>query len=122
MEYAQEILSKSGKLRSKRLRKKQFVDSVPCAYCRGTGVDPKYGETSKCPVCNGRGQIKVKPPVVTCLKCAGSGREAGDLSCLACRGTGVVSVRNEAAPCPRCNGTGEEGIFYCTLCKGQGIV
>jgi len=122
MGYAQDILSNSGTLRSKRLRKKQFVDSVPCAYCRGTGIDRKFGNTSRCPVCSGRGQIKVKPPVVTCLRCRGSGREGGDLGCLACRGTGVVSLRKDAATCPRCNGTGEDGVFYCSVCKGQGIV
>ncbi len=63
----------------------------------------------------------MKPPVVTCLKCSGSGRGTGALSCLACRGTGVVSVRKEAATCPKCGGTGEDGVFYCTPCKGQGI-
>ena len=122
MEYAQEILAWSGKLQRMRFPEKRFVDSVPCAYCRGSGVNPKYGKASKCPVCSGSGKIKVTPPVVTCLKCSGSGRESGDLTCLACRGTGVVSVRNDADTCPRCGGTGKEGIFYCSPCKGQGIV
>jgi len=121
MEYAKEVLKKSGKLQGRGIRNKRFVDSVPCAYCRGTGVDPKYGNMSKCPICGATGEVKVKPPVVTCLKCLGTGREGGDLSCLACKGVGVVSVRPEADTCPKCKGTGKEGIFYCTVCQGQGI-
>jgi len=121
MEYAQEILARSGKTERRRARSKRFVDSVTCAYCRGTGVDPKYGNMSRCPVCGATGKLKVAPPVITCLKCSGSGREGGDLSCLACKGVGVVSVRKEAAACPKCRGTGEDGVFYCSVCKGQGI-
>ena len=121
MEYAREVLTRYAKVEGRRVRKKRFVHSVLCAYCRGSGVDPKYGHGSKCPVCGATGEIKVTPPVVTCLKCNGSGREGGDLSCLVCRGTGVVSVPREATACPRCRGTGEEGVFDCSLCKGQGI-
>ena len=122
MEYAQEVLARSAKLQGIRFRKKRFVDSVPCAYCRGSGVNPNYGKASKCPACGASGKIKVAPPVVTCLKCSGSGRGSGDLSCLACRGTGAVSVRKDADTCPKCRGTGEDGVFYCMVCKGQGIV
>lgn len=122
MKYAQEVLGKSWKFQGKRALNKRFVDVVTCAYCRGSGVDPKYGNTSRCPVCSGAGEIRVTPPVVTCLKCSGSGREGGDLTCLACKGTGVVSVRKEAGICPKCKGTGEEGVFYCSLCKGLGIL
>jgi len=121
MEYARQVLARSAKLERKSGRNKRFVDSVDCAYCRGTGVDPKYGNMSRCPVCGANGKIKVKPPVVTCLKCHGSGREGGDLTCLPCRGIGVVSVRKDATTCPRCKGTGRDGLFYCTPCKGQGI-
>jgi DnaJ-class molecular chaperone len=122
MNYAKQILSGFGKLEGRRRRTKLFVDSVVCAYCCGTGVDPKYGDGNRCPVCGATGTVKVTPPVVTCLKCSGTGRESGDLSCLVCRGSGVVSVREEAGPCLKCGGTGEDGVFYCTPCKGQGIV
>lgn len=122
MKYAQEILAKSWKLQGRRPRVKQLVHVVTCAYCLGSGWHPKYGNSSRCPVCGGTGEIKVTPPVVTCLNCSGSGREGGDLTCLACKGAGVVSVRKEADTCPGCKGTGEEGTFYCNLCKGQGIV
>lgn len=121
MEYAKEVLAKSNKLEGRRSRSKRFVDSVPCAYCRGTGADPKFGEGSRCPVCGATGEVKVKPPVVTCLKCRGSGREGGDLNCLACKGIGVVSVPKDGTTCPKCKGTGKDGIFYCLVCKGQGI-
>jgi len=121
MNYAQEILARFAQLQERRFRNKRFVGSVPCAYCRG-GVDTKYGNSSRCPVCAATGRVAVTPPVVTCLKCSGSGREGGDLTCLACRGTGVVSVRKEAATCSKCFGTGEDGVFYCGPCRGQGIV
>ena len=86
MEYAREVLAKFAKIEGRRRRSKLFVDSVECAYCRGTGEDPKYGNGSKCPVCGATGEVRVTPPVVTCLKCSGTGREGGDLSCLAWRG------------------------------------
>jgi len=122
MHYAREVLSKLGKLEGRRrARSKFFVDVVDCAICRGSGVDAKYGNMSKCPVCGGNGRVAVTPPVVTCLRCRGSGRDDGDLSCLGCRGSGVVSVRKEAVTCPKCRGSGKDGVFYCTRCKGQGI-
>lgn len=122
MEYGLSVLGKFSKVEGRRVRTKRFVDSVPCAYCRGSGVDPKYGNSSRCSVCGATGKVTVTPPVVSCLKCSGSGREGGDLTCLACRGTGVVAVRKEAATCAKCLGTGEDGVFHCTPCRGQGIV
>jgi DnaJ-class molecular chaperone len=122
MEYAQEILARFAKIEGRRTPRLRYVRTVTCAYCQGLGVDPKSGLKSRCPICRATGQIKVTPPVITCRYCAGSGRAGGDLVCLACKGWGVVSVRPEAATCLRCQGTGTEGIFYCNLCKGQGIV
>ena len=122
MEYPQQVLARSGKLVGRRTRTMRFVHAVSCAYCRGSGVDPKYAHPSRCPVCGAAGKIKVTPPLVTCLKCRGTGREGGNLTCLACRGAGVVSVRKEATTCPKCKGTGEDGVFYCAACKGQGIL
>ena len=120
MGYALKVLSRFGPGAGGSTLMR-FVDLVPCAYCRGTGEDPIYG-ASGCPVCGGAGEIKTAPPIVTCRRCAGSGRAAGDLVCLTCRGQGVVPVHPEARICPRCRGTGADGIFYCHACKGQGIV
>ena len=107
-------------------RPQRFVDEVRCAYCLGTGVDSnsKYGHLCRCPVCGGASTIAVKSPVVSCLKCSGTGRERGmDLTCLACKGTGVVSVHEDATTCPECKGTGKHPAgLYCTACTGQGIV
>ncbi len=125
MEYVKAILAKFAQLqgsKSIKSRNKRFVDSVPCAYCRGSGVDPKYGNLSRCPVCGASGKLTMTPPVVTCLKCGGSGREGGGMSCLACKGYGVASVSKDAGTCGKCRGTGKDGVFYCTPCKGQGIV
>jgi len=117
------VLARFLKLESgKRRRKKRFVGRVDCAYCRGTGVDLKYGNMSKCPVCGGAGIVKVEPPVAACLKCRGTGRENGNLTCLACKGMGAVSVPKGADTCPKCKGTGKDGVFYCAPCRGQGIV
>lgn len=121
MEYGQQVLARSSQMRQMtrtRSRSKRFVDAVACAYCAGSGVDPKYANASQCPVCSGSGQVKVRPPVVTCLKCHGSGRQNGDLSCLACNGRGVVSVRKEATTCPKCMGTGERGRLLLQRLQG----
>lgn len=119
-EYIKEILGNVAAAGQRR-RGLQHVDAMACAFCQGSGVNPAFGNQSVCGVCHGRGRVAVQPPVVSCLKCRGSGCETGDLTCLACRGYGVVAVRPGAGACPRCRGTGEDGVFYCTQCKGQGI-
>lgn len=49
MKYAQEGLGEFWKFKGRQYRSKRFVDVVTCAYCRGSGVDTKYGNTSRCP-------------------------------------------------------------------------
>ncbi len=105
---------------AQRRRKPRFVSVVACGFCQGDGVDPKLG--GRCPVCGATGRIRVIPPVVTCLRCCGTGRENGELTCLACKGTGAGQIHEPAAPCTTCGQTGEAGIFYCLPCKGQGLV
>lgn len=122
MEYPREVLARLSKIEGRRTQRLRMVDTVTCGSCRGTGVNHKFGSQSHCPVCGATGQIKVTPPVVTCLRCGGSGCAVGDLTCMSCKGAGVVSVRPEAATCSRCGGTGLDGVFYCNQCKGQGIV
>ena len=122
MTYAHAVLAKFGQIKGGRFRNKLFVNSVPCAYCRGSGVDPAYGNTSHCPICGASGKIAVTSPVMSRLKCGGTGRERGKLSCLTCKGIGVASVSKDATTYTTCLGTGKDGVFHCTLCKGQGIV
>ena len=119
--YAQNILAKSGHLKGVAGRIKRNVKSVLCAFCRGTGRNTKID--SQCPVCRGGKKVQVKPPVVTCLICAGSGMNSAELNCLGCGGIGVVAVSKKSGVCGRCRGTGYEGegVFYCSACKGQGI-
>jgi hypothetical protein len=121
MGYALKILGRFG-AGGGSLRRLRFETLVPCAFCAGSGTDPKYGKPGSCPVCKGAGELETVPPVVTCRPCGGSGRGPGDLICLSCRGRGVAPVAPEAGICPRCRGTGADGIFYCNSCKGQGIV
>ena len=102
----------------KRRRELIFAESVACGFCRGSGNDDLG---ALCGVCKGHGRVEVEPPVVRCLECRGTGRGKGALTCLACRGVGVVSVPEDATTCAHCHGTGEDGVFYCTRCRGQGI-
>ena len=84
----------------RRRRELEYVDSVRCGFCRGSGA---YNHGGVCGVCRGKGRVKVRPPVVWCLKCRGTGREHNSkLTCLACRGAGHVSVREGAGTCPHC--------------------
>lgn len=119
--YAQKLLEKSGSLRAISHRVKRNIRSVTCAFCRGTGRNQKVD--SLCPVCRGGKKVQVKPPVITCLICHGSGMNEAELNCLGCGGIGVVSVSKNAEACRKCRGGGYEGegIFYCSACKGQGI-
>lgn len=120
--YAQIILEKSGQFRDGRGRIQRNVNSVSCAFCRGTGRDPKM-EIASCPVCRGAKKIGVIPPVVDCLICGGAGVGSGGMSCMGCRGIGVISVPKDSQTCGACHGTGTwgEGAFCCSECHGQGI-
>ena len=94
-----------------------------CAFCRGTGERPLG---SKCPVCKGRGTIKVQPPAVVCSFCKGTGEEirGSAITCSVCKGKGVVSVQEPIKICPNCRGRGRPigSSLYCTTCKGKGVV
>jgi len=65
--------------------------AVPCAYCRGKGLERRTGRL--CTVCCGKGIVSVHLPIAPCSSCQGSGAEQGTgLTCLKCRGKGVVHV------------------------------
>lgn len=70
--------------------------AVPCAYCKGRGVERRTGRV--CPVCRGKGMVSVHPPIGVCGQCRGTGEEQGSgLTCLKCSGKGVVHVREKAS-------------------------
>ena len=66
---------------------------VKCAFCQGAGRDryPVLSPLSNCPVCNGRGVVRVREPYEKCTRCEGTGVYTGShLYCWTCRGKGVV--------------------------------
>jgi len=97
--------------------------TFPCAYCHGTG--DQLHMRSKCPVCRGKGFIKVNPPAVICAFCRGTGESPprSHLTCPACRGKGVMSVKEPFEKCDACRGLGRvTGTqLPCMNCKGAGV-
>jgi len=95
----------------------------PCAFCQGAGEKPRG---TKCPVCQGKGQVLMKPPVIGCIYCKGRGEErrASHLTCSVCRGKGFVSVTEPLGVCPHCRGTGAEPTnkLPCIVCGGKGVI
>ena len=85
---------------ARRRAVKVEVDSVEvkCAFCQGTGRDrfPVLSPLSNCPVCNGRGVVRVREPYEKCARCEGTGLYTGSrLYCWTCRGKGVVPKKIE---------------------------
>jgi len=98
--------------------------TFPCAYCHGTGN--QLHMRSKCPVCRGKGFVKVNPPVVTCAFCRGAGEAPprSHITCPACRGKGVMGVKEPFERCDACRGLGRvTGTqLPCMKCKGAGVM
>jgi DnaJ-class molecular chaperone len=68
---------------------------VSCAYCSGTGAQPRTRLT--CSSCTGKGFQTVPEPRAVCSRCGGHGEAPGSelhLSCPACHGAGWVHVRS----------------------------
>jgi len=102
-------------------------ESVPCAYCQGTGRDrwELLSPLSLCSACGGRGSQLVQAPYRTCAHCAGDGAHPHlRVTCTTCHGLGVVYVAADAVPCGRCGGRGvdpqSEIDLACLLCGGSG--
>ena len=73
-----------------------FQPTRPCAYCRGSGIQPRQNLT--CSVCRGVGVVTVEADAVLCPPCGGTGVEpqvfgGSLLPCLTCAGKGVLSAR-----------------------------
>ena len=66
---------------------------IKCVFCKGTGIDPfGLSKFSVCPICHGKGIVKVAKPYEKCKACDGSGIYIrSHLYCWPCRGKGVVA-------------------------------
>lgn len=122
MEWQPYRLGRRGRLAG-TLGRTLAGSTFPCAYCRGTGNQRHM--RSKCPVCQGKGLVKVNPPAVTCAYCRGAGESPPNshITCPACRGKGVISVKEPLERCDTCRGLGRVGggQLPCVKCKGAGV-
>lgn len=97
-----------------------------CAFCNGAGTTSK--KLTRCPVCLGKGTVRVKAPAVICAFCGGLGRSYlnSALYCLICRGKGVVGIKplEDIEICPTCKGMGREKgrSLPCMDCGGKGVI
>ena len=129
-EHATVTLRRNARTRSR----KELPPSIKatCAFCKGTGRDPLgvLSHLSTCQVCGGSGEVRVRPPAVSCKFCEGSGVEpysSSRLICSACKGRAMVGAIENSVPCPTCGGSGIHPLqrtmaFACDKCKGQGVV
>jgi len=122
-QWAWEPMAQSGRAYSRKRGQILRQEIYDCAFCKRTGERPPG---SKCPVCKGKGTVRVRPPAVVCAFCKGRGEEKprSTLTCSACRGKGIVSVQEPIKICPTCNGRGRPigSQLYCLSCKGTGVV
>lgn len=93
-EQGQKVAQKASE--EEAAKKKVDWEVIKCAFCRGTGRDPfgLLSYLSNCPVCHGRGTVRVAKPYETCKACEGTGLYfKSKMYCWTCRGKGVVTVR-----------------------------
>ena len=100
--------------------------SVPCAFCRGRGVDPYdlLSSLSRCEVCKGQRMVHIPQAHEQCPFCKGSGSYK-TYSCMVCRGKGAVAeLVGPTEVCPQCDGLAFEASsgLPCLECKGLGRV
>jgi len=115
--------SPSDRIHSRKRGQILRQEIYDCAFCKGAGEGPPG---SKCPVCKGKGKVRVKPPAVVCAFCNGRGKDKPRtaLTCSVCRGKGLVSVQEPIKTCPACGGRGRQigSALYCMSCKGAGVI
>jgi len=96
-----------------------------CGFCNGSGTLPG-SKGIKCPVCKGKGIVRVQPPAIACAYCNGSGRVSPrtNITCTVCKGKGAVTIQEPFEVCANCKGTGTEftSKLPCLVCKGKGVV
>lgn len=107
----------------KILQKEEYT----CGFCKGSGVQSSRSFSDlKCPVCHGKGIVKVKPPAIKCPYCNGTGERSrgSNTTCPVCGGKGFVSVKLPLQLCPECGGTGTTrgSDLPCTKCGGKGVI
>jgi len=103
------------------------MKEIKCAFCKGKGIDPFriLSSISICPICEGKGKVKVEEPYIGCAFCHGTGVYPHTrLSCTVCMGTGVVTFREPKITCPECKGKGQKfsTSYPCLRCGGKGII
>lgn len=105
----------------------ETMEFMRCAFCGGSGKDPFciMSCLSDCPVCIGKGVVKVQAPYVYCAHCQGSGA-IKKLTCTVCHGKGVVAApTGHTRICPDCMGTGNDAsasALDCLGCRGRGWI
>lgn len=91
--------------RRRRIKKikvaEEEFEKIKCAFCKGKGKDPFeiLSPLSNCPVCHGRGVVRVRKPYEKCKSCDGTGVYTGShLYCWTCHGKGVVPKKVKTVP------------------------
>ena len=100
---------------------------IQCPFCRGEGVDPfgVMSAISRCPVCLGKKELKMREPLRECAFCGATGVHPHTrMTCTACQGRGAVTLKGPVETCPACQGSGasDHDGMPCTQCQGLGVV
>jgi len=116
---------KEGKSMNRPVGKILEGDVFACALCSGKGI--LHGTTdTRCPVCDGKGEVHVQGPVVVCAYCKDTGAypPKTNSTCPSCHGKGVIPVKPPIERCPTCKGRGKApgSSLYCMKCRGAGVI
>lgn len=118
----------SSDITNKKAPSAFHVESVECAFCKGSGDDnPLFGRV--CPVCDGIGIKKFKlsdqSELKKCSFCNGTGTDNPLFGrvCPVCGGIGVNEIQIPFIKCRQCSGSGEDNPLFgriCSVCRGTG--